>query len=173
MRNFWICCILFLVVIFCFWFQINVLNVIPLFGVVPNIGIVLIVALGILCGQKTGIIVGTLYGIIMDILMGKAFGIYTLLFFLIGFFCGRISYGFSKENKSSIMMIVAVTTVIYEALCLMMFVIVYKYDLSLFSSILTIALECLYNVFIALVFFKPLSFLSEIINKGKKSYYLL
>ena len=54
-----------------------------------------------------------------------------------------------------------------------MFMIVYKYDFSLISIIWTVVLECIYNVFIATILFRPFSFLAEIINKGKKSYYLL
>lgn len=173
MRNFWVGIIVFFVIVFCFWIQLNILNLIPLFGVVANIGIVFVVSLGILSGQNIGVIVGIIYGLIMDILFGKALGIYTLLFFLIGFFCGKISKGFSKENKSSVLMIVAITTLAYEAICYFMFMLVYRYDLNLFSVIWTIILECVYNLFIATLLFKPFSFLSEIINKGKRSYYLL
>ena len=95
MRNIWVTLIVFATIIAFLWLQINILNIIPLFGVVSNIGIVLVVALGILCGQTVGISVGIVYGIFSDILFGKSFGIYTLLFFLIGFFCGKISRGFS------------------------------------------------------------------------------
>ena len=173
MRNFWVGIIVFFVIIFCFWFQLNILNLIPLFGIVANIGIVFVVSLGILCGQKIGVTIGISYGLLMDILFGKTLGIYTFLLFLVGFFCGKISKGFSKENKSSIMMIVAITTVAYEALSYFIFTLVYGYDLALFSAIWTIVLECIYNLFVAMLLFKPLSFLAEIINKGKRSYYLL
>ena len=173
MRNFWVGIIVFLVIVFCFWIQLNILNLIPLFGVVANIGIVFVVSLGIFSGQKIGIAVGIVYGLFMDILFGKALGIYTLLFFLIGFFCGKISKGFSKDNKSSVIMIVAITTLIYEVLCYFMFMLIYGYDLAWFSTIYTIILECIYNIFIATLLFRPFSFLSEIINKGKRSYYLL
>lgn len=173
MRNVWVGIIVFLVIIVCLLFQFNILNLIPLFGVVANIGIVFVVSLGILSGQKIGITVGVVYGILMDILFGKSFGIYTFLFFLIGFFCGKISHGFSKENKVSVLMIVAATTLIYEAICYFLFVIIYKYDFMFLSTFWTMILECVYNVFIAWVFFKPFSFLADIINKGKRSYYLL
>lgn len=173
MRNFLVGIIVFWVIVFCFWIQLNILNLIPLFGVVANIGIVFVVSLGILCGQKIGITIGISYGLLMDILFGKALGIYTFLFFLIGFFCGKISKGFSKENKSSVLMIVAITTLAYEALCYFIFMLVYGYDLALFGAIWTILFECVYNLFIATLLFKPFSFLSEIINKGKRSYYLL
>lgn len=173
MRNFWVGVIIFFVIILCFCIQINILNLIPLFGVIANIGIVFVVSLGILCGQKIGITLGIVYGLFMDILFGKALGIYTFLFFVMGFFCGKISKGFSKENKSSILMIVAIVTLIYEVSSYFVFMLIYGYDLVLFSTIWKIILECVYNLFIATLLFKPFSFLSEIINKGKRSYYLL
>lgn len=173
MRNFCVGLIVFAVMIFLIWAQLNIFNFIPLFGVKANIGLVLVVALGILCGQKIGIAIGIAYGIMSDILMGKAIGIYTFLFFLVGFFCGKVSSGFSKENKSSITMIVALATLIYELICYIAFAAIYSYDFELFSTIWVIILEALYNVLITLILFKPLSFLAEIINKGKRSYYLL
>lgn len=155
------------------WIQFNVLNNIPLFGVKANIGIIFVVAIGILCGEKIGISVGISYGILLDILTGKSLGLYALLFFLVGFFCGKISHGFSKENKSSIIMIVAVATILFEIAAYFMFAICYGYDFSLLKFIVITILEAIYNIFIAWAFFKPLSLLSEIINKGKRSYYLL
>lgn len=173
MRNFWVSLITTLVLLLTILFQVNVLNVIQLFGVTANVGIVFVVALGILCGQKIGITIGIIYGAFMDILFGKSFGIYTLLYTIIGFVCGKISHGFSKENKSAIVMISAITTLAFELICYVIFVIIYDYDFMIFSTVHKIILECVYNIFIAKVLFKPYSALAEIINKGKSSYYLL
>lgn len=173
MRNFWVGVIVFLVIIFCFWFQFNILNFIPLFGVTANMGIVFVVALGILCGKSMGIILGLIYGLLSDILVGKAIGIYMILYLLIGYLSGKISYSFSKENKSSIVMMGALCTLIFEMICYFMLAIFYGYEFEFFTTIWTTILECIYNIFVAWIFFKPLSFLAEIINKGKRSYYLL
>ena len=102
MRNFLTGLIVFGVILVAFLLQLIVINVMPLFGAKANIGIVLIVALSILCGKQVGISVGIVYGVISDVLFGKAFGIYTLLFLLVGFFCGKMSRGFSKENKTAL-----------------------------------------------------------------------
>lgn len=173
MRNFLAGLLTLFVIFISIWIQLNILNNIPLFGVKPNIGIILVVAIGILCGEKIGISVGIAYGIFTDVLVGKSLGLYTLLYFLIGFFCGKISHGFSKENKSSIIMISAIATILFEICAYVLFAICYGYDFSLLRFIIITLLESLYNIFIAWVFFKPLSLLSEILNKGKRSYYLL
>lgn len=173
MRNFWVGIIVFLVILLCIWMQQNIINAIPLFGAIANIGIILVVTLGLISEQKIGATVGIVYGLLLDILFGKTIGIYTLLFFIMGIFCGKIGHGFSKDNKSSVVMVVALVTVIYEIINYLLFVVIYKYDFELFSSIWTIILECVYNIFLTIILFKPFSFLGEIINKGKSSYYLL
>lgn len=173
MRNFITGLLVFGVILACIWLQINVLNQIPLFGVKANIGIVFVVALSILCGQSVGISVGIAYGVLSDILFGKAFGIYTLLFLLVGFFCGKMSRGFSKENKTALVMSTAGTTIVFEILSYLVFIFVYGYEMELFAMIKTILLECIYHIVIARLCFSFFSNLAETINKGKRSYYLL
>ena len=173
MRNFWTGMIVFCVILISLWAQLNVFNNIALFGVKANIGIILVVALSTLCGQSVGIAVGITYGVLSDILFGKAFGIYTLLFFLIGFFCGKMSNGFSKENKATLVMITTTTTVIFEILSYFIFVVVYEYEVEVLSIITIVVLEAIYTVLLSGLCFKVFSNLAEIINKGKRSYYLL
>lgn len=173
MRNFWAGVIVFIVILFSIWIQFNVLNIIPLFGVKANIGIILTVALSTLSGQGIGMVVGVVFGLFFDVVCGKAFGIYILLYFFVGFFCGKMSKGFSKENKSALVMIVAGTTLVFEILSYFIFVIVSEYEFEIITILKTVLLEILYNIFITRVFFKLFSNLSETINKGKQSYYLL
>lgn len=164
---------MFCVILISIWIQLNILNNIPLFGVKANIGIVLVVSLSILCGQAVGISVGITYGILSDVLFGKAFGINTLLLFLTGFFCGKMSKGFSKENKTALIMVTIAATVVIEVLTYLILVVVYHYEMALMTIVKTLVLEGIYHVFLTRIFFKGLSSLSETINKGKRSYYLL
>lgn len=173
MRNFWTGVIVFGVMLISAWLQINVLNEIPLLGVKPNIGIVLIVTLSTLCGQGIGISIGIVYGLLSDVLFGKAFGIYILLYFLVGFFCGKMSKGFSKENRTAIVMITSVTTILFEIVSSIIFTMVYGYEMEFISVIKVVLLEGIYNIFITRLLYRFLCSLSETINKGKRSYYLL
>lgn len=173
MRNFWTGVIVFFVILIFIWLQINVFNNIPLVGVRANMGIVLVVALSTLCGQGVGISVGITYGIFSDVLFGKAFGIYTLLYFLIGFFCGKMSRGFSKENKTALIIVTLVTTLVYEVIAYLLFSIVYEYEIEILFILKVLIFECVYNLLISRICYKLFSDLAETINKGKRSYYLL
>lgn len=173
MRNFWTGLIVFGIILLSFWVQINLMNRIPLFGVKANMGIVFIVAISTLCGQGVGISIGLVYGVLSDIFFGKAFGIYTLLFLGIGFFCGHMSKRFSKENKSALVMVTSLATLVFEVFCYGFFFLIYRYEILFWQLLKTIGLEMLYNMFLARILFQLFSGLAEIINKGKRSYYLL
>ena len=67
--------------------QINFLNQIPLFGVTANIGIVIIVGIGLLADRIPGLLVGGTYGLMIDTLFGKSIGIYFAIYALLGFSC--------------------------------------------------------------------------------------
>ena len=171
MKEFWTGVILFFVIICSLWLQLNLFNIVPLFGIKANIGIVLVVALSILCGLRIGISVGIVYGLLLDCLLEKSVGIFTLLFFLVGFFCGKASNRFSKENKTSIILITAGTTIIFEILSYMFFVVNYKYDIDIFHIIKTIIIEVIYNVIISMLCFRAFTWLADGLNRENKSYY--
>lgn len=71
MKKFLVSVLVIIIIIMAVFFQINILNKITLFGVKANIGIILIVAVGLMCDKKTGGIVGSIYGLIMDIISRK------------------------------------------------------------------------------------------------------
>ena len=91
--------IVFILICVAIWFQINFLNIFTFFDTAANLAIVFICGIGLLSGKTAGALVGTFYGILLDLLFGKSFGVYLLLYGLLGFASGELSRGFSKENK--------------------------------------------------------------------------
>lgn len=71
MKKFLVSMLVIMTIIIAVFFQINILNKITLFGTKANIGIVLIVGLGLMCDKKTGGIIGSIYGLMMDIISRK------------------------------------------------------------------------------------------------------
>lgn len=165
--------IVFILIYICIYLQINFLNYIQLFGVSANIGIIFVTGIGILSGKVPGGITGATYGILLDLLYGKSFGVYFMIYMALGIASGVLSKGFSKENKLSVIYMSAIFTVIVEALTYFCFIIIYRYTFEFSAMINIILKETIYNIFIAAILFKPLTLIGEIINKSKKSYYLL
>lgn len=153
--------------------QINFLNRIPLFGVPANIGIVMVVGIGLLADKLPGALSGGVYGLMLDILYGKSIGVYLAIYALLGFSSGTLSKGFSKENKMSMVYMTALFTAVTELILYVIFMIIYGYEFEPVTAALMILKEVIYNMFLARLLFGALSGLSEIINKCKNSYYLL
>ena len=164
--------IIFILICIALWFQVNFLNIFTFFDTPANLAIVFICGIGLLCGKTPGILVGTVYGILLDLLFGKSFGIYLFLYGLLGFVSGEMSRGFSKENRMSILYMVALLTIITEVVTYVVLAFIYNYTFEAYA-IKKIFLETAYNVILARILFKPLTLLSEIVNKCKNSYYLL
>ena len=164
--------IVFMLICIAIWFQVNFLNIFTFFDTAANLAIVFICGIGLLSGKTSGALVGVTYGTLLDLLFGKSFGVYLLLYGLLGFASGEMSRGFSKENRMSMLYMVALFTIVTEIVTNLLFVFIYNYDLEIFI-VKKIFLETAYNVILARILFKPLTSLSEIVNKCKNSYYLL
>lgn len=92
---------------------------------------------------------------------------------LLGYFSGKIGRGFSKENKTTLIVMIGIATALFEISSYIFGMILYNYEISMFALLIIILKEAIYNVIIGRIFFKSLTILAEIINKSKDSYYLL
>lgn len=126
-----------------------------------------------MCGKEFGKYFGASYGLVYDIVFGKAIGVFLLLFMILGYIFGNIGKGFSKDNKTTTIMMVCAGSVIFDIMFLAFSKIIYNYNIDFLYSIFTIIKSAIYNIIIAFILFKPLLFLAEIINKSKNNYYLL
>ena len=71
MKKFYVGLITFLVMLLVIIIQINLINSLPLWGIVANIGICMISAFGISAGKFVGGIVGFFYGLFIDLLFSR------------------------------------------------------------------------------------------------------
>lgn len=173
MKKFLVGLIVFVVIWFSILMQINLFNVVTLWGTAANIGIVIIVSLSLMCGKTTGGVIGITYGLISDIVYGKTIGLFALTYAILGYICGKVGNSFSKENKTTIVIITGISTVLYEILYCILEILICNYNMSIWNFILVVTKETIYNMLMAIILFKSMTFLAEIINKSKNSYYLL
>ena len=173
MRKFITALIMICVILVTILIQVNLLNVVPLFGVIANIGIVLVAGIGLMSGEFVGGMTGAFYGLLIDVIFGKLIGINILLYTLTGIFTGHISNGFSKDNKTAMMVIVSITTILFEMSNVLLLYIFTKTSFDMVSVLITVVLETAYNMMLTLMLHKFIVELGEVINKSKNSYYLL
>lgn len=153
--------------------QVNVLNIIPLFGVISNFGIVLIVGFGLMSGKLVGGLTGAIYGLLIDIIFSKAIGVNLLLYTLTGIISGQISNKFSKDNRTTFVMVIFVATGLFELTSYGLNSILYGINIAFWKIMMVIVIEMAYNLLITVILYKFIVGLGEFVNKSKNSYYLL
>jgi rod shape-determining protein MreD len=79
--------VLVIVVVF---FQIGVVSEVPVFGVAVDLSPLLVAFVGLLCGSTLGAATGFAVGLLVDLALVQTLGVTSLIFTLIGYWCGRL-----------------------------------------------------------------------------------
>jgi rod shape-determining protein MreD len=72
------------------FFQIGVVSEVPVFGVNADLSPLLVAFIGLLCGSMLGALAGFAVGLLVDLTLLQTLGLTSLVFTLIGFWCGRL-----------------------------------------------------------------------------------
>jgi len=108
--------ILYIILIFTFvTAQVTLLNNIKIFGVTPNLIIILIVSISLLEGRIHGATVGFITGLCLDAVIGLSLGFQALLGMLLGLMLGNINKRFFKENIFVMTACTFISTILYES----------------------------------------------------------
>ena len=83
-----------------FLLQCTVFNAVAIFGVTPNIVLVLTVIYSFFFEKLDGLVIGVIFGIIQDIFFGQVIGISALIYLLIGLLLKLVRTGVYRIIKS-------------------------------------------------------------------------
>ena len=72
------------------FFQIGVVSEVPVFGVNVDLSPLLVAFVGLLCGSTLGAVTGFAVGLLVDLALLQTLGLTSLIFTLIGYWCGRL-----------------------------------------------------------------------------------
>ena len=72
------------------FFQIGVVSEVPVFGVNADLSPLLVAFVGLLCGSTLGAVTGFAVGLLVDLALLQTLGLTSLIFTLIGYWCGRL-----------------------------------------------------------------------------------
>lgn len=81
-----------------FIFQTSLYKFVSIFEVVPNISLILLVIFSVMTNGVVGGLLGLLTGLFYDMMLQEVFGIYTLIYFVIGALIGSFSEELNREN---------------------------------------------------------------------------
>jgi len=72
------------------FFQIGVVSEVPVFGVNVDLSPLLVAFIGLTCGSTLGAASGFAVGLLVDLALLQTLGLTSLVFTLVGFWCGRL-----------------------------------------------------------------------------------
>jgi rod shape-determining protein MreD len=70
--------------------QIGVVSEVPVFGVTVDLSTLLVAFIGLLCGSIVGAVSGFAVGLLVDLALVQTLGLTSLVFTLVGYWCGRL-----------------------------------------------------------------------------------
>lgn len=160
------------VIYFCIYFlQVNFFNWFTIFGIQPNLFVLLALFIGIFMNGKIGAIFGFFIGLYTDFLFSEVIGISGILLGVIGF-CGAVlDKKFSKNSKITIVLMGSIVTAIYEIFLYIYNILKLSINVDIISFIYILAIEIIYNAFIIIIFYPLIhkfGIYAESVFKNKK-----
>ena len=154
--------ILILITFFVIYFlQINLFSWFNIYGVSPNLFIILVLIIGLFIGKKVGLALGIVLGLYIDVVNGKIFGQVALMLGIVGLLGEYLDKSFSKESRITLMLMVASTTIIYEVGIYIINIIKLNSSIELALFLKILAIETIYNTIITIIMYPIIQRLGE------------
>lgn len=153
MKKIGISILFFITFLIIYILQVNVFANCKIFGVMPNLFVVLILYIGLFANTTYAIASGLIMGLILDLLYGKSIGITAIMFCIIGYLGAYFDKNFSKESKFKIVFMVIGATIIYELGYYLLSGLIIGFDFEWLNFIRIIIFEVIYNVLIIIILY--------------------
>ena len=163
--------ILILLAIIIYFLQLNFFSWFTIAGVMPNMFIILVLFIGLFTNKNLGTIYGISIGLIIDLLTNQKIGITAVVLGIVGLLAGIFDKNFSKDNRITIMFIVAATTIATESIIYFLTYILLNTNIDVLVFIKILLIETIYNIFLSIIlypFIQKFGYYIENEYKGNK-----
>ena len=164
---------LIVVFLLIYFLQVNIFSTFTIAGVRPNLFVIYVLFIGLFANQFLGISLGVVFGIILDLLYGKTIGISAVMLCIIGYLGSYFDKNFSKENKLTIIFMVAGSTLIYELGTYFLNSIILEFSREYLYFIKIVVLEILYNVLLSIILYPLIQKVGYVIDRNFKKNNIL
>ncbi len=160
--------VIIITIIMNFVLQSTLLHHISIFNVIPNTSLIIVVCFALLRGRKTGSIIGVFTGLLHDIIFCDVLGIYTLIYFIIGYIVGIFDKKVFEGSVLAVIFFTGSSTVFFHTVYyfIMFFIYVNLNFYTIFKQV--ILAECIYNCIISIFIYRQLS--KIYVNKTSARY---
>lgn len=136
-----------------YFLQVNIFCSFTIAGISPNLFIIYILFIGLFANQILGISFGIIIGLALDLLYGRAIGISAVMFCVIAYLSSFFDKNFSKENKLTIMFMVAGSTLIFELGAYFLNSIILNFDREFMYFAKIVIIEIIYNILLSIILY--------------------
>ena len=110
---------------------------------------------------------------LLDLFIGKKVGITAIMLGIIGLIGGLFDKNFSKESRLTIILMVVISTVIYEFGSYILGYFIYKYSFEILSFSKILLIESIYNILITIILYPMIQTLGYKIEEEYKGNKIL
>lgn len=136
-----------------YFLQINLFSWFKIAGVMPNLFIIFVLFIGLFISRIAGMTYGIGCGIMLDLFIGRKVGITAIMLGIVGLIGGIFDKNFSKESRITIIIMVIVSSLVYEIGAYLIGCIIYGYSVEIVSFIKILLIEVIYNILITIVLY--------------------
>ena len=136
-----------------YFLQVNIFSNVTIAGVSPNLFVIYVLCVGLFANSFLGISFGVILGLLLDLAYGRVIGISGILLCIIGFLGSYFDKNFSKDNKITIIFMVAGCTLLYEFGYYFINAFLLGYSPMIIAFVKKVLIEILYNVLLSIVFY--------------------
>lgn len=136
-----------------YFLQNNFFNWFTIAGVKPNLFVIYILFIGLFGNRTMAAIYGATIGIILDFIFEEKIGPNFFPLILIGVIAIIFNKNFSKDSRFTIMLMVIVSTVIYELVKYFLCYVLYTTNVEMGKFFIVLLIEVIYNIFITIIMY--------------------
>lgn len=152
------------VIILSFIIQTSLLNHFAIFNTTANLSLTVLVVFAMMSNGIAGAFIGLFTGMLYDAMLYDVFGVYTLIYFLIGAVIGNYSEDMIRENYVAYTIVTGISTfVMHFSLYVILFFLRYRVGYA-GSIINNIFIETILNMVLVVLVLKFMNFLSDKLN---------
>ena len=145
--------ILFITFIIIYLLQSNLFTWFKIAGVMPNLFVIFILFIGLYANKFMGVTYGIILGLLLDFFISKKIGITAIMLGVIGLLGLIFDRNFSKENRITLIVMVTISTIIYEVGLYILGYFVYDTYIQVIPFIEILLIECFYNILLTIILY--------------------
>ncbi len=159
--------------IFVYFLQANFFTSFKIAGVMPNLFVILIIYIGMFMNRTYAVAYGVLFGVLLDTFIGKKIGVTSIALSIIGIISVIFEKNFSKDNRITIMFIIAINTIVFESCIYFLNYIINSINIEILSFIRIVLIEVMYNIILGIILYPLIQFTGYDIEEEIKGSKLL